>query len=126
MKGAMRMLLAAARESHATTMDYYEKRIEALKNALPNESPYEFDIQTDIIEDGYPVTYVKMTRFNKCVKTWVLVVTDEKMSCSDSTPEREIIPLNRFSNWSKVKRFIQIQVKNILNGIPLEDLPSID
>ncbi len=120
------MLLAAARENHATTMDYYEKRIEALKNTLPNEYPYQFEIETDIIGEGYPVTYISMTRFRKSVKTWVLVVTDEKMKQTDSTPEREIIPLNRFSNWSKVKRFIQIQVKNILSGVPLEDLPSID
>ncbi|WP_071131096.1 hypothetical protein [Enterococcus timonensis] len=109
------MLLTAAHKDNATAMEYYMKRIAALKNLLPEQYPFLFTVETELVGEGLPVTYITMSKFRHKIKTWVLIITDEHED--DQTENREFISLKRYTNWSKVKRHIVLEIRQMLDQI---------
>lgn len=114
------MLLAAANKANASAMDYYLKRMKALKESLPQQTDYDFEVKTHLLASGFPVTTLEMTRLKQTVKIWILTVSDEELE-NPLPSHAEVISLKKFSNWSKVKRLIILQIREIISGLAISE-----
>ncbi len=94
-------------------MKYYQNRMKALEDAFPVVYPYKIELETEILGEKYPVTYISIRRFGVFLKRWVLVVQELKSPVSISKGV-QLIDLSQERDWRIVKKRILAEIDEVI------------